>query len=87
MKNTLIDVHNILMASLERLDDDEIFENQEKAKLELNRAKAIAQTASVTVGNASLMLQAKKHKEEYGFDSIEATAADSILLIKENKKE
>ena len=85
VKNTLVDVHNILMESLERLNDDDLFEDPEKAKIEISRAKAISDVGRTIVDNAAVMLNAKKHADEFGrYGKKDATEADRVLLIEDN---
>ena len=78
-KNSLVDVHNILIESLERLNDDDLFNNPEKAKVEIARAKAISNVGRTIIENAAVMLNARKHMDEYG--SIGNSDADKVLLI------
>lgn len=64
MKNKLSDVHNHLMAQLERLSDEAL--DAEKLQLELDRTKAIAVVSSQIVANARVVLDAKIAAAEYG---------------------
>jgi len=79
VKNTLVDLHNILFERLERLNDDEIMDDPESAKKEIETSTAIKELAKVIVTNASNVLKAQKFKAQTG------EIPDSILL--ENKKE
>lgn len=63
IKNTLLDVHNILMEQLERLNGAE---TEEELEIEIKRSKPICETSKVIVDNANLMLQATKYSNEYG---------------------
>lgn len=60
MKNKLIDIHNSLMLSLEMLDDDELFEDPEKSKTIIARAKAKTEIAKSIVEIDRLGLDAAK---------------------------
>lgn len=79
VKNTLVDLHNILFERLERLTDDEIMNDPELAKKEIETSIAIKEIAKVIVTNASNVLKAQKFKAETG------EKPDSILL--DTKKE
>jgi len=79
VKNTLVDLHNILFERLERLNDDEIMNDPESAKKEIETSIAIKELAKVIVTNASNVLKAQKFKAQTG------EIPDSILLA--NKKE
>ena len=67
VKNTLLDMHNILMEQLERLNDDEL--TDEQLDKEIKRSKALGDTAKVIVDNSKTMLEAQKVALEYGVDS------------------
>jgi hypothetical protein len=65
MKNKASDVHNILMESLERLndlDDDDM--KGEKLTKEIQRADAINKVASQLISNGRLVLDAIRVKVE-----------------------
>ena len=68
MKNGLKDLNNILFEQLERLNDDELMEDPEKAKAERERAKAISGVSVNIVNAARLQLDAIKFQEEYQLD-------------------
>lgn len=63
VKNSLIDVHNILMEQMERLMDADTPEEIEK---EISRSKAVADVSKVIVDNSKTMLDAVKTGLEYG---------------------
>lgn len=63
MKNKLMDLNNHLFEQLERLNDDDL-EGEELEK-ELKRARAMTSISSNIINNASVMLDAQKHRDEY----------------------
>ena len=64
MKNTLTDLNNYLFEAIERLNDDELTEEQ--LDQEIKRSEAVQKIAKTIIDNGSLALQAKKHMDEYG---------------------
>lgn len=69
MKNTLVDLNNHLFEQMERLNDDELTEEQ--LSHEITRTKAMTDVASRIIDNAALGLQAEKLKIEYGHRDVE----------------
>ena len=63
-KNKLLDLNNHLFEALERINDDEL--QGEKLQEEMSRAKTITQIGNTIISNASLALEAKKYKDEFG---------------------
>ena len=63
-RNKLIDLNNHLFEALERINDDEL--QGEKLQEEMARAKTITQIGNTIINNASLALEAKKYKDEFG---------------------
>jgi phage protein len=63
-KNKLLDLNNHLFEALERINDDEL--QGEKLQEEMARAKTITQIGNTIINNASLALEAKKYKDEFG---------------------
>ena len=55
-RNNMLDLRNLLFATLERLDDEDL--SQEELKKEIDRAKAMSQVASVLVESAKVEVQA-----------------------------
>ena len=66
MKNNLQDLNNYLFEELERLNDNEEFDTEEKLDKEIKRSKAITNVAQTIINNASLVLNAKKYTDESG---------------------
>ena len=64
MKNTLSDLNNYLFESIERLNDDEL--TDEQLEKEIKRSEAVQKIAKTIIENGALALQAKKHMDEYG---------------------
>lgn len=82
MKNSLVDLNNHLFQALERLNDDSI--QGENLETEMNRSKTITMVSKSIIENASLMLQAKKHFDEYGIKMTDAKNVPEVLLLKNN---
>ncbi len=64
MKNTLTDLNNYLFESIERLNDDDL--TDEQLEKEIKRSEAVQKIAKTIIDNGTLALQAKKHMDEYG---------------------
>ena len=64
MKNNLEALNNHLFEEMERLNDDDL--NDEQLQQEIERSKAMANIVTKIIDNASLGLQAEKLKIEYG---------------------
>lgn len=64
MKNKLSDLNNHLFAQLERLSDEGL-KGDELAN-EIERSKAVTGVSKEIVANARLVLDAQKHKAEFG---------------------
>ncbi len=63
MKNKLIDLNNHLFEQIERLGDEDI--SDEELEKEVIRSKAMTTVAQTIINNASLVLKAKQHNDEY----------------------
>lgn len=66
MKNTLSDLNNYLFESIERLNDDEL--TDEQLEREIKRSEAVQKVAKTIIDNGNLALQAQKHFDEYGIE-------------------
>ena len=63
MKNSLIDLHDAMMSQIERLNEENI--SNEELEKEINRSRAISSVAKTMVSNADLMLRAQKQKDDF----------------------
>lgn len=64
MKNKLLDLNNHLFEQLERLNDDEL--TDEQLTKEIQRAKAMSTIATNIINNANVALEVQKYYGEYG---------------------
>lgn len=64
MKNNLVDLNNHLFEQLERMNDEDL--TDEQLEKEIKRTKAMTDIATRIIDNANLGLQAEKLKVEYG---------------------
>ncbi|AOY88614.1 hypothetical protein BKP64_10790 [Marinobacter salinus] len=64
MKNKLTDLNDHLFMQLERLNDESL--KGEELQEEIERSKAITGVSKEVVSNARLVLDAEKHKREFG---------------------
>ena len=67
MKNTLSDLNNYLFECIERLIDDDL--TDEQLDKEIKRSNTVQRVARTIIDNNSLVLQAKKHFDEYGIEN------------------
>ena len=67
MKNKLTDLNNHLFEQMERLNDEEL--SEEELQKEITRSKAVTDVAKSIISNGQLMLNAQKHLDEYGKNS------------------
>lgn len=65
MKNKLSDLNDHLFMAIERLNDEDLTE--EELDKEIKRAKAISDIAKPIIDNADLVLKAQKHMDEWGY--------------------
>lgn len=66
MKNTLGDLNNYLFEALERVNDDEL--TDEELDKEIKRAETVTKIASTVIDNAEIQLKALKYSDEYGLN-------------------
>lgn len=64
MKNKLSDLNNYLFEAIERLNDDDL--SDEQLEKEIKRSEAVQKVAKTIIENGTLALNAKKHMDEYG---------------------
>lgn len=67
VKNTLGDLNNHLFEMMERLNDDEL--NDEQLEKELKRADGMTKISQQILQNGELQIKAMKHMDEYGYNS------------------
>ncbi|MBQ9229051.1 MAG: hypothetical protein IJ680_01345 [Paludibacteraceae bacterium] len=65
MMNTLSDLNNYLFEQIERMNDDELTEEQ--LQKEILRSQAVTKVAEVIVRNGELALKTMQHLNEYGY--------------------
>lgn len=63
MKNTLSDLNNILFEQLERLNDDEL--TDEEIEMQLKKTDTIVRVSEQIVKNGELAFKAIQHKDKY----------------------
>lgn len=86
MKNTLSDLNNYLFESIERLTDDEL--SDEELDKEIKRSEAVQKVAKTIIDNGALALQAQKHFDDYGMETVVEMPLLSVTnkdLKEENK--
>ena len=66
MKNTLLDLNNHLFEQLERLNDDDLTEEQ--LSNELRRAEGMTKVAEQIIRNGELAFKTMTHMDEYGYE-------------------
>ena len=65
MQNTLSDLNNALFEAIERIQDDDLTE--EEFEREIKRAEAVSKVAEIVVRNGELALKTMEHLNEYGY--------------------
>lgn len=63
MKNTLVDLNNILFEQLERLSDDSL--SDEEMEMQLKRTDQIVKVSEKIISNGELAFKAIQHKDKY----------------------
>ena len=66
MKNTLLDLNNHLFEQLERLNDEDLTEEQ--LNNELRRAEGITKIAAQIISNGELAFKTMAHMDDYGYE-------------------
>lgn len=67
MKNKLIDLNNHLFEQMERLNDDDLTDDQ--LEKEVKRARAMEGLAANIIDNAKLALESQKFIQDYGYNA------------------
>ena len=83
MKNTLSDLNNALFEQLERLNDDELTEEQ--LDRELRKTDATVKIAEKIIANGELAFKTMKHMDDYGYNVKERTVPKMLASDKEWK--
>jgi hypothetical protein len=65
MKNKLTDLNNYLFEQLERLMDDEVCNNNESTRNEIEKSKAIVNVSKAIIENSKVELDALKVAHEW----------------------
>ena len=63
MKNTLVDLNNILFEQLERLNDDSL--SDEEMEMQLKRTDQIVKLSEKIISNGELAFKAIQNKDKY----------------------
>lgn len=84
MKNTLADLNNYLFEAIERIDDDNLSDDQ--LDKEIRRADAVTKIAGTIISNANTQLRAVEHMDEYGYQGERAMPELLIGLPKDGGK-
>ena len=80
MKNTLNDLNNYLFEQLERLNDDELTE--EEMDRELKKADSIVKISEKIIQNGELAFKTMKHMDEYGYYASSNRTVPGMLEMK-----
>ncbi len=83
VKNRLIDLNDHLFAQLERLNDEDL--TDEELEKEIKRSKHVVAVSKSIISNANTMKDAAKIVIEYGRDS--QNKMPSILQIESSSKD
>lgn len=67
MKNTLSDLNNYLFEQLERLNDDEL--TDEQMERELKKTDSIVRISERIIENGELAFKTMKHMDDYGYNA------------------
>lgn len=81
MKNTLVDLNNHLFEQMERLNDDEL--TDEELEKEIKRADAMKDIASQIINNAQIVLKATELNMEYSRNEV---TVPKMLIGMDDKK-
>ncbi len=84
MKNTLEDLNNHLFEAMERLNNDDL--TDEELDRELKRADDMTKVAGQIIQNAELAYKTMVHMSEYGYKSSREANAPVMLTMKGSKE-
>jgi hypothetical protein len=85
MKNKLTDLNNHLFEQLERLNDEDLTEEQ--LSKEIGRAKAMTDVANSIINNAKVVLDASKFLEDSGYSLNAPQETMKLLGMNENEEQ
>lgn len=77
MKNSLHDLNNYLFESLERINDNDL--TDEELEKEIKRSEAVTKVASTIINNAEVQLKALQYADEYGYNNSGKHLIDSMV--------
>ncbi|WP_455500929.1 hypothetical protein [Gemmiger sp.] len=80
MRNTLEDLNNHLFEAMERLNDEDLTEEQ--LDKELKRADGMTKIAGQIIQNAELSYKVMVHMAEYGYSDAVEAGAPAMLTTK-----
>lgn len=82
MRNKLTDLNDYLFEQLERLNNDDL--TQDELDKEIEISKQVVKVSQTIINNAQLLLQAKKHFDEVGTENSEIAP---LLSLGDNKND
>lgn len=77
MKNTLTDLNNYLFEQLERLNDDEL--TDEQLERELRKTDSIVKVSEKIIQNGELAFKTMQHMDNYGYNAATNRAVPPML--------
>ncbi len=80
MKNTLGDLNNHLFEQLERLNDDDL--TDEELEREIRKSDAVVKVAEQIIQNGQLALRTMQHMDNFGYSS-KGHKVPPMLALKE----
>lgn len=80
MKNTLTDLNNYLFEQLERLNDDEL--TDEQLEKELRKTDSIVKVSEKIIQNGELAFKTMQHMDSYGYNAQAGRAVPPMLDTK-----
>lgn len=78
MKNTLSDLNNYLFEQLERLNDDELTE--EELERELRKTDSIVKVSEKIIETGELAFRTMQHMDQYGYGSGQKVAPSMLTF-------